>query len=76
MTRQEKLDLYGHNTKFARYQENLKFDGVVVFSFEQPVARIEDDNLIQLGNFNASIQRHINFVAEELELTLIRPESE
>ena len=75
MTRQEKIDLYGTNTKFDRYQDNLIFDGKTVFSFQQPVAYIEDTNLIQLDNFNASVQRHINFVAEELELTLVKPES-
>ena len=75
MTRQEKTDLYGTNTKFDRYQDNLIFDGKTVFSFQKPVAYIEGDDLIQLDNFNASVQRHINFVAEELELTLVKPES-
>ena len=76
MTREEKIRQYGTNTKFDRYQDNLIFDGKTVFSFEQPVAYIEGTELIQLDNFNASVQRHINFVAEELDLTLIRPESE
>ena len=43
-----------------------------IYSYSTNVARIEGDKLIQLGWWSVTTQKHINFVARELNLTLIK----
>lgn len=58
--------------KFSRYKENLRMIGDDVWSYSTNVARKEDDKLIQLGYWYVTTQKHINYVARELNLTLVK----
>ena len=57
--------------KLNRYNQNLKIEGNNVISYTTNVAKIEGSNLIQLGWWSVTTQKHINYVARELDLTLI-----
>jgi hypothetical protein len=59
-------------TKFNRYKTNLTKVGNNIYSYNTKVATIEGANLIQLGWWSVTTQKHINFVAKELNLNLIR----
>jgi hypothetical protein len=54
-----------------RYKQNLRIDGNRVISYTTHVATIENGNLIQLGWWSRTTQKHINYVAQELSLNLI-----
>ena len=56
--------------KLKRYNKNLKVEGNKVFSYSTHVATIEGSKLIQLGYWSVTTQKHINYVARELNLTL------
>ena len=58
-----------------KYKQNLRIDGNKVISYVTHVATIEYDktgNLIQLGWWSQTTQKHINYVAKELNLNLIK----
>ena len=59
-----------------RYNQNLRIEGNKVISYTTHVATIErtllGDNLIQLGWWSKTTQKHINYVARELNLTIIK----
>jgi hypothetical protein len=57
---------------FRKYKQNLRLIGNNVWSYSTIVAKIEDDKLIQLGYWSVTTQKHINYAAKELNLTLIR----
>ncbi len=57
--------------KLERYKQNLRIDGNRVISYTTHVATIENGNLIQLGWWSRTTQKHINYVAQELSLNLI-----
>mgnify|MGYP003651584690 FL=1 len=54
-----------------KYTTNLKVTGNKVFSYNTHVATIEGNDLIQLGFWSRTTQKHIKHVAEELDLILI-----
>jgi hypothetical protein len=58
--------------KLAKYGNNLCIIGSQVWSYTTHVATIDSDKLIQLGNWSRTTQTHINYVARELNLTLIK----
>ena len=65
--------------KLSKYKQNLSIRGNQVWSYTTHVATIEYDenyhrtgNLIQLGYWSQTTQKHINYVASELDLTLIK----
>jgi len=58
--------------KFNRYRENLRQDQDKILSYNTHVATIEGDTLRQLGYWSMTTQKHINYVAKELNLTLIK----
>ena len=58
--------------KFPKYKENLRMIGDDVWSYSTNVARKEDDKLIQLGYWSVTTQKHINYVADFLNLKLIK----
>ena len=58
--------------KFTLYQNNLKVRDNKVMSYDTHVATIEGANLIQLGYWSQTTQEHINYVADQLNLTLIK----
>ena len=55
-----------------RYKQNLRIEGNKVISYTTNVAKIEGQNLIQLGWWSVTTQKHINYVARELNLNLIK----
>ena len=55
-----------------RYKQNLRLENNKVFSYNTHVATIEGTQLIQLGWWSVTTQKHINYVANELKLGLIK----
>jgi hypothetical protein len=58
--------------KLDKYKQNLSIQGNQVWSYTTHVATIENNDLIQLGYWSQTTQKHINYVANQLDLTLIR----
>ena len=59
---------------FEKYKKNLKQDGNRIWSYHTVVAIIEGNELHQLGYWSQTTQKHINYVASELNLKLIKDE--
>lgn len=61
---------------FKKYKQNLRLviiEGIeYVQSYQTLVARVEGENLIQLGWWSVTTQKHINYAAKELNLNLIK----
>ncbi len=58
--------------KFNRYKTNLtRFDNDI-YSYNTKVAIIKGGDLMQLGWWSVTTQKHINYVANELNLNLIK----
>ena len=57
---------------FDRYKQNLKQQGDNIYSYNTHVATIKGNELHQLGWWSVTTQKHINYVANELNLTLIK----
>ena len=55
-----------------KYKQNLKVKGNEVWSYTTHVATITGGKLFQLGYWSMTTQKHINYVAKELYLTLIK----
>jgi len=55
-----------------KYKQNLRIQGNDVWSYSTIVARIEGNDLLQLGYWSQTTQKHINYVADELDLILIK----
>lgn len=58
--------------KLQKYKQNLRLDGNKVISYTTHVATIADNKLFQLGYWSQTTQKHINYVAEQLDLDLIK----
>jgi len=58
--------------KLSKYKQNLKIEGDKVISYITHVATIKGDELHQLGYWSMTTQKHINYVAKELNLNLIK----
>lgn len=56
----------------TKYKENLRIVGNDVYSYSTNVARIKGNNLVQLRYWGITTQKHINYVAKELNLKLIK----
>tara|TARA_R110000796_G_scaffold245684_1_gene370043 strand:+ start:908 stop:1099 length:192 start_codon:yes stop_codon:yes gene_type:complete len=56
-----------------KYNQNLRIIGHEVWSYQTHVATIKDGNLIQLGYWSQTTQKHINYVAKELGLKFEKP---
>ncbi len=59
-------------TNLKKYKQNLRIIGNEVWSYTTHVATIADDKLFQLGYWSQTTQKHINYVAKELDLDLIK----
>jgi len=55
-----------------RYKQNLRIIGDDVYSYSTHVATIHQDNLIQHGWWSVTTQKHINYVANEYNLNIIK----
>jgi hypothetical protein len=62
--------------KLDKYKQNLTILGNKVWSYSTHVATIEHNSkppkLIQLGYWSQTTQKHINYVAKELDLELVK----
>ena len=58
--------------KLDKYKQNLAVQGNKVWSYSTHVATIEGNELHQLGWWSMTTQKHINYVAKEYDLTLIK----
>jgi hypothetical protein len=58
--------------KFNRYKQNLTQQGNKIWSYYTHVATIKGDELHQLGWWSVTTQKHVNYVANELNLKLIK----
>ena len=57
---------------FDKYKQNLRQYEDKIISYSTHVATIEGDTLKQLGYWSMTTQKHINYAAKELNLTLIK----
>jgi len=64
--------------KLNRYKQNLKIIGNDVISYDTHVAEIKDGKLYRLnwhvpgvGSYSATTTKHINYVANELNLEIV-----
>ena len=48
---------------FDKYKQNLKMEWGKIYSYNTHVATVEGDDLIQLGYWSRTTQKHINYVA-------------
>ena len=58
--------------RIDKYKQNLTIHGNKVWSYTTHVATIEDNKLKQLGYWSQTTQKHINYVAKELNLLLVK----
>jgi hypothetical protein len=57
-------------TKLPKYKENLTIHENEVWSYSTKVAIIDGNDLLQLGYWSKTTQKHINYVADHLDLIL------
>ena len=55
-----------------KYKQNLRICGNEVWSYNTHVATIEANDLVQLGWWSKTTQKHIDYVADQLDLILIK----
>lgn len=55
---------------FNKYKQNLRIEGNKIYSYSTHVATINGDELLQLGYWSMTTQKHINYAAKELNLKL------
>lgn len=55
-----------------KYKQNLRILGNKVYSYNTHVATIDGTSLKQLGYWSKTTQKHINYVASQLNLQLIK----
>lgn len=60
------------NMQLQRYNQNLRIEGNKVISYITHVATISGNELHQLGWWSVTTQKHINYVARELNLTILK----
>jgi hypothetical protein len=58
--------------RLDKYKQNLTINGNKVWSYTTHVATINGNKLEQLGYWSQTTQKHINYVAKELGLILIK----
>lgn len=58
--------------KLSKYKQNLTINGNDVWSYSTIVAKIDGNDLRQLGYWSQTTQKHINYVADYYNLNLIK----
>jgi hypothetical protein len=66
------LIMNGLDMALDRYKQNLRIEGSRVISYTTHVATIDGNKLHELGWWSVTTQKHINYVAKELDLQLIK----
>ena len=56
--------------KFDKYTQNLRLENNNVYSYNTLVAKRVGHQLIQLGYWGQTTQKHINYTAKQLHLEL------
>jgi len=56
----------------TRYKQNLKVIGNNVYSYNTHVATISKGELLELGYWSMTTKKHINYVANILNLKLVK----
>ena len=56
-----------------KYKQNLKVGNDDVWSYNTRVAIIAGTKLFQLGYWSQTTQKHINYVADQYDLDLVKP---
>ena len=56
-----------------KYKQNLKIIGDDVYSYSTRVAIIAGAKLLQLGYWSRTTQKHINYVADQYDLDIVKP---
>ena len=54
------------------YKKNLVVINNQVFGYDTHIATIEETNLIVLGYWSKTSQKHVNFIAKELNLNIVK----
>jgi len=57
---------------FKKYKQNLRQEGKNIWSYTTIVATIDGNKLNQHGWWSVTTQKHINYAAKELNLTLVK----
>jgi hypothetical protein len=57
---------------FKKYKQNLRQEGNNIWSYSTIVATVDGSKLKQTGWWSVTTQKHINYAAKELNLTLVR----
>jgi len=55
-----------------RYKKNLRVEGDKVISYTTEVAKIAGNKLIVLGYWSQTTSKHVNYVAQELNLSIVK----
>ena len=58
--------------QMKKYNQNLSVINQNVYSYNTHVATISGNTLQQLGWWSVTTQKHINYIAKEFNLTLIK----
>ena len=58
--------------KLPKYKQNLTINENYVWSYSTIVAKIDGNDLRQLGYWSQTTQKHINYVANYYDLNLIK----
>lgn len=58
--------------RFDKYIMNLQRDGNKIYSYDTHVATIQGNELHELGWWSVTTQKHINYVANDLNLKIIK----
>ncbi len=59
--------------KLDKYKQNLKVINDDIWSYDTRVGIIAGTKLFQLGYWSQTTQKHINYVADQYDLDLIKP---
>jgi hypothetical protein len=57
---------------FDKYKQNLRKQDNFIWSYSTIVAEVKGTELHQLGYWSVTTQKHINYAANQLNLTLIK----
>jgi len=57
--------------KFSKYAQNLKHDYQFIYSYNTKVAKITSDGVVKLGYWSSTTSKHINYAANQLNLSVI-----
>ena len=72
LARTQKVRAFRGMRTFDKYKANLREHNGDIWSYSTKVAETKDGKLHQLGWWSVTTQKHVNYVAKELSLELIK----